>query len=99
MNDVQEVPFTKAETKRLRALATEANDARAAWEEFVGFLYEQHEVKPEEGWVIGARGFELHPRPDQDEQPVQDAQPAQDDAHSNGAAPPRRVHRREPEPM
>lgn len=97
MSQVQEVPFTKAEIKRLRDLAQVANSARADWEDFVGFLYEQHEVSQAEGWVIGSRGFELHPQPDRSE-PAQD-EPVQDDAHSNGAAPPRRVHRREPEPM
>lgn len=51
--------FTKAELDHLKERAIAANMAIGAHNEFVNFLRAQHEAPEQDGWQLGAKGFEM----------------------------------------
>lgn len=58
-------PFSKAELKRLERMAGAANNAVANYNEFVGFLREQHEAEDVKLWDFNDRGFVRRSEPPQ----------------------------------
>jgi hypothetical protein len=61
MSDTQVKQFSKAELEHLKEKALNANMAIGIHNEFVAFLRQQHEAPEQEGWMLGAKGFELIP--------------------------------------
>lgn len=66
MDTAQVKPFSKAELEHLKEKAMAANVAISIHNEFVNFLRQQHEAPEQEGWILGAKGFEM-PVPNQRE--------------------------------
>lgn len=61
MDTTQAKPFSKAELEHLKEKAMNANMAIGIHNEFVAFLRQQHEAPEQEGWILGAKGFEMMP--------------------------------------